>query len=110
VAFRLAEIYDRLRTMAAADHVVAGSGGALSHSAAWAQIITDALGVPIALGPDAEASVRGAALLALEALGQPPPPAPAPARVLQPDPARHARYRAARARQSRLYDSIVPPR
>ena len=107
VAFRLAEIYDRLRPLAAADHVVAGSGGALGHSRAWAQIITDALGVPIALGRDAEASTRGAALLVLEALGQPPPPAPAPALVLGPDAMRHARYRAARTRQSRLYDNIV---
>ena len=107
VAFRLAEIYDRLRPLAGADHVVVGSGGALGHSAAWAQIITDALGVPIALGTDAEASARGAALLALEALGQPAPPTPAPARVLQPDPATHARYRTARRRQSRLYDNIV---
>jgi gluconokinase len=110
VAFRLAEIYDRLRPLAAADHVVVGSGGALRHSRTWAQIITDALGVPIALGGDAEASARGAALLALESLGAqppPPPPPPAPARVLEPDPDRHARYRAARARQSRLYDNIV---
>ena len=107
VAFRLADIYDRLRPLAGADHVVVGSGGALGHSAVWAQIITDALGVPIALGTDAEASARGAALLALEALGQPAPPAPSPARVLLPDPARHARYRTARRRQSRLYDAIV---
>jgi gluconokinase len=87
--------------------VVVGSGGALGHSAVWAQIITDALGVPIALGTDAEASARGAALLALEALGQPAPSVPSPARVLLPDPARHARYRTARRRQSRLYDGIV---
>jgi gluconokinase len=107
VAFRLAEIYDRLRPLARPDHVVMASGGALGHSPAWAQIITDALGVPIALGADAEASARGAALLALEALGRPAPPAPPPDRVLQPDPARHARYRAARARQSRLYDNVV---
>jgi gluconokinase len=73
----------------------------------WAQIITDALGVPIALETDAEASARGAALLALEALGQPAPAAPVPGRVLQPDPAAHARYRNARSRQSRLYDNIV---
>ena len=107
VAFRLAEIYDRLRPLAAADHVVVGSGGALGHSRTWAQIITDTLGVPIALGSDAEASVRGAALLALEALGTQPPPPAAPARVLEPDPGRHARYRAARSRQLRLYDNIV---
>jgi len=43
----------------------------------------------------------------LEALGLPRPPAPPPARILQPDPERHARYRAARERQSRLYDNVV---
>jgi gluconokinase len=107
VAFRLAEIYDRLRQLAAPGHVVVGSGGALGHSPAWAQIITDALGVPIALGHDAEASARGAALLTLEALGVPPPPAQPPAQVLRPDPERHARYRGARERQRRLYDNIV---
>ena len=107
VAFRLAEVYDRLRPLAAADHVVVGSGGALAHSPAWAQIVTDALGVPVALGGDAEASARGAALLALEALGVAVPEAPAPLRVLQPAPERHARYRAARERQRLLYDNIV---
>lgn len=107
VALRLAEIYDRLRPLASADHVVVGSGGALGRSPTWAQIVTDALGVPVTLESDAEASARGAALLALEALGQPLPRAPAPGRVLRPDPERHARYRAARARQSRLYDNIV---
>jgi gluconokinase len=107
VAFRLAEIYDRLRPLAAADHVVAASGGALSHAPLWAQILTDALGVPLALGGDPEASARGAALLVLEALGVPPPEAPAPLRVLRPVPEHHARYRAARERQRRLYDNIV---
>jgi gluconokinase len=110
VALRLAEIYDRLRPLAAPGHVVVGSGGALGHSPAWAQIVTDALGVPVALGRDAEASARGAALLTLEALGLPPPAAAEPARILRPDPERHARYRAARARQSRLYDNIVGSR
>ena len=107
MAFRLAEVYDRLRPLAAADHIVVGSGGALAHSPAWARIVTDALGVPVALGGDAEASARGAALLALEALGVAVPEAPAPLRVLQPAPDRHARYRAARDRQRRLYDNIV---
>jgi len=107
VAFRLAEIYDRLRPLAAADHLVVGSGGALGHSPAWAQIITDALGVPMTLGSDAEASARGAALLALETLGVDAPSPPDPARILRPDPGRHARYQAARQRQRRLYDNIV---
>jgi len=107
VAFRLAEVYDRLRPLAPPDHIVVGSGGALAHSPAWAQIVTDALGVPVALGGDAEASARGAALLALEALGVAVPEAPAPLRVLQPVPECHARYREARERQRLLYDNIV---
>ncbi len=107
VALRLAEVYDRLQPLAAPDHVVVGSGGALGRSPAWAQIVTDALGVPLALGSDAEASARGAALLALEALGLPMPSTPDPARILRPDPERHARYRVARERQWRLYDNIV---
>jgi gluconokinase len=110
VAFRLAEVYDRLRPLASADHLVVGSGGVLGRSPIWAQIVTDALGVPVALERDSEASARGAALLVLEALGQPLPPAAEPARVLRPDPARHARYRAARERQSHLYDNIVGSR
>src|SRR4029077_14470159 len=108
VASRLAEIYDRLRPLAAADHVVAGSGGALGHSRAWGQIITDALGVPIALGRDSEASTRGAALLVLEALGQPLSPAPAPALVLGPDAVRAARHRAARPRRRDLPGTGAP--
>jgi gluconokinase len=107
VAFRLAEVYDRLRPLASADHIVVGSGGALARSPAWTQIVADALGVPIALGGDAEASARGAALLALEALGVAVPEAPAPARVVQPALDRHARYQAARERQRRLYENVV---
>lgn len=107
VAFRLADVYDRLRPLASADHVVVASGGALAHSPAWAQIVTDALGVPVAQGGDAEASTRGAALLALETLGVAVPEAPAPTRLLHPVAERHARYRAARERQRRLYDNIV---
>jgi gluconokinase len=107
VAFRLAAVYERLEPLAAPHHVVVGSGGALAHSPAWAQIVTDVLGVPVSLGGDAEASARGAALLALEALGVPPPQPPTPLRVLRPAPDQHARYRAARQRQDRLYDKIV---
>jgi gluconokinase len=107
VALRLAEVYDRLRPLAATDHVVVASGGALAHSPTWAQIVTDALGVPVALGGDPEASTRGAALLALEALGVAIPEPPPPSRVLQPAPERQARYRAARERQRLAYDNIV---
>ena len=81
VALRLALVYERLAPLAAPDHVVVASGGALRHSPAWTRMLTDALGVPVALGGDPEASARGAALLALEALGVALPEAPEPVRV-----------------------------
>jgi gluconokinase len=51
-----------------ADEVVAG-GGALNASPAWTRIIADALGRPMRLSPHHEATLRGAALLALERIG-----------------------------------------
>jgi gluconokinase len=48
-----------------ADEVVAG-GGALHASPAWTRIIADELGRPMRLSPHHEATLRGAALLALE--------------------------------------------
>jgi gluconokinase len=72
--------------------------------------LADALGVPIEVREGTEASSRGAALLALGALGRPaPPPEPSGTQV-RPDPRRRDIYAAARARQGRLYDSVVGPR
>jgi gluconokinase len=63
----------------------------------------------VALG-EREASSRGAALLALEALGLLPDIAAVPT-ILgarhEPDAARHARYQEGIARQIRLYDLLV---
>jgi gluconokinase len=107
VALRLAAIHARLAPLAAPGHLVTASGGALARSAAWARILVDALGAPLWLAREAEASCRGAALLAREGLGTAPPPAPVEGERLEPDPAAHARYRAARARQERLYEIVV---
>lgn len=109
VAYRLGMVYDRLAPLAADGHRVIASGGALHRSRVWASIVADVLGVPLTLCSDPEASIRGAALLALEALGAPPPPPlPAGATII-PDPGRHGVYRAARERQRRLYDNVVGP-
>src|SRR5215470_10616722 len=110
VAYRLADVYERLRPLAAPDHAVIASGGALSTSHVWSQIVVDALGVPIEVRESVEASSRGAALLALARLGHPLPSPEAAGRTLRPDPRRHALYAAARARQGRLYGSVVAPR
>jgi gluconokinase len=111
VACRLALVHERLAPLARPGHRVIASGGALNASPAWARMVADALGVPLALSRAAQASTRGAAAAALEALGAPPPPAAGDEAAHEPDTARHAAYRALGARQRRLYDIVVgdPP-
>lgn len=80
-----------------ADEVVAG-GGALHASPAWARIVADALGRPFRLSPHPEATLRGAALLALERIGAIEDAvafaaADGAGERLEPDPAAHAVYR-----------------
>ncbi len=105
VALRLALVYRLLAPHAAADHVVVASGGALTRSRAWTQMVADALGHPIAWSHEPEATSRGAALLALDAVGALPDLAAVRAplgETFTPDPARHARYVAALERQAAL--------
>jgi gluconokinase len=105
VALRLAAVYALLAPLAPPDHAVVVSGGALARSPGWAQIVADALGRPLAWSPEEEATSRGAALLALEALGRLPDLAAARASLgatVEPDLERHARYREALGRQQRL--------
>lgn len=69
VAFRLADIFERLSTVADIREVVA-SGGALRDSPVWTQIIADVLCRDLTLNDAPESSSRGAVLLALESLGK----------------------------------------
>lgn len=69
VAFRLADIFDRLKKIARTDEIVA-SGGALRESPLWTQIIADVLGHDLTVSSAKESSSKGAVLLALETLGK----------------------------------------
>ncbi len=69
VAFRFAEIFDRLRSVERIDKIVA-SGGALRESPVWPQIIADVLGRDLILSGVPESSSRGVVLLALESIGK----------------------------------------
>ncbi len=110
VALRFAVLYELLRGAAPQAREVVASGGALLKSPAWMQIMADALGCPIVSSAEAEASSRGATLLALEALGTIERLEDAPASfgpAYTPDPACHDRYRFALERQKKLYEALV---
>jgi gluconokinase len=111
VAYRFALIHERLREVCPRAAAVVATGGALTASPVWTRIMTDVLGVPIQPSLEPEGSARGAALLALEALGAIPSVEAVPGAVgppVAPDPGRHARYRAALARHRELYAALVP--
>ena len=110
VAYRIALVFQLLSQWLPENPQVIASGGALIHSPAWLQIITDVLGRPVAVSEVQEVSARGAALLALEALGALADWEQVPdflSSVCQPDPARHARYRQGIERQQALYNRLV---
>ena len=102
VAFRFADVADLLPEI---EEIVA-TGGALLNDHDWVQIMADALGRPLTTSGVKEASLRGAAVLALERLGASPAPAQL-GRVVQPRPDRTEAFRAARERQRRLYEVVT---
>ena len=102
VAFRFAEVADLLPGL---EEIVV-TGGALLGDPDWVQIMADALGRPLRRSGVKEASLRGAAVIALERLGDTPAPAPLDA-VVEPRPDKADSYRAARERNRRLYEAVT---
>ncbi|HEY1565208.1 MAG TPA: FGGY-family carbohydrate kinase [Gaiellaceae bacterium] len=102
VAFRFAAIADLLPDVSE----VVATGGGLLHDRDWIQIMADALARPVHVSGVPEASLRGAAVLALERLGHEVAAAPL-AGVVEPRPDRAEAYRAAREAQQRLYDALT---
>jgi gluconokinase len=110
VAYRFALIASVLQPLALAGAKTVASGGALRASPLWAQMLADVLGHALTLSGVRESSCRGAALLALEATGKIKSIADAHAplaETYEPDMARHALYRAALARQQKLYELLI---
>ena len=86
------------------------NGGAILHQPAWMQITADVLGRRLIASEEAEATSRGAALMALQSLGELPAIEAATDRlgaVYEPDPTRHAVYQRGLDRQQQLYDLIL---
>jgi gluconokinase len=109
VALRLAIVYGRLAPCASSGHTIVASGAALGHSRVWTQIIADAIGRPVVRSAEPEATSRGAALLALEALGVLPDLSSArqtTGETFVPQAAHHIRYLEALERQRRLDERV----
>ena len=102
VAFRFAAIADLLPGL----REVVSTGGGLLHDRDWIQIMADALARPIHVSDVPEASLRGAAALALEQQGHEVADAPV-AEVVEPRADRADAYRTAREEQRRLYEALT---
>jgi gluconokinase len=102
VGIRFAEIAELMPEV----REIVATGAGLLENPDWTQIVADALGRPVVGSAVEEASARGAAVAALERLGESPEEAPL-GRVFEPRPERTEAYRAARERHERLYRALA---
>jgi gluconokinase len=110
VAYRFAAIMLALRPAAPALREVICTGGALLGSPAWVQVLADVLELPLACADEPEASSRGAAILALEALGflsRTDAPSPAMTRRFLPRAEAAEAHRAAFRAQEQLRRAVL---
>ena len=107
VAYQFLEVFEELVSVSAVTRLVA-TGGALTSSLVWPQLLADVLGRQIALPRATELTSRGAAIIGFEQLGLPPRKAePGILRVLHPDARSHAVYLEAAARQQKLLRAVL---
>ena len=102
VTFRFAAIADLLPDL----REVVATGGGLLHDRDWIQIMADGIGRPVTISAVPEASLRGAAVLALARAGHEAGEAPV-GEVVEPRADRAEAYRAAREAQQQLYDALT---
>lgn len=110
VALQFALAVERLQSSLPLAKQIVASGGALAHAPVWAQMLADAIGQPIALAAEAEASSRGAALFALEGVGLLKSLDEAPCRLLktlEPKPENFHAFQELRARFLKLYETLL---
>ncbi|MGI8688037.1 MAG: gluconokinase [Thermomicrobiales bacterium] len=89
------------------------SGSALLNNPTWMRMLADVLGMPLTISDEAEATSRGAALIALEQLGAIPSWEDVPValgKTVAPNMETHRIYQVAIARQEQMYRLLVPPR
>lgn len=110
IAFSFAAVDDELSSVLGCSPTITASGGALTCSPLLTQVIADTLGRDLTVTRSLEASLRGAALLALQSHGVLADvrlvPAP-PGHTVRSDAERSTRYRAARERRNALYEVLL---
>lgn len=112
ITYQFVVVAQTMRRAVPRPRAVIATGGQLVHSPAWSQMLADALDLPVIISPETEASSRGAALLALHALGRRPGlwrESPSRGRSFRPRRETHQVYERGRRRQQRLYALLLPP-
>jgi gluconokinase len=109
VAIECARINRRLDGIGPGTSRLVASGAAILSSPAWMQMVADASGRQVVAGSLKEASSRGAAIFALEALGlaRAQDLDPGEGRSFMPDPAATTAYNQAAKRQEALYEALI---
>jgi len=110
VSYRFGLVARLLAPHETAPHEVVASGGAMSRSPYWVQLMADVLQRPVVLCRARELTSRGTAILALRALGlwSSLEDVPVPrGDVYEPDRRRGAAYAAAMQRQRGLYEALI---
>lgn len=113
LAYQLGVVYDQLNIALEKREIaptLIASGGTLLGSPLLQSIVADTLNAPLYPALEREASARGAALLAFEALGIIPGVAQVPVELgapVLPEEARHAIYKQGSERQRKLYQTLL---
>ncbi|HNU06805.1 MAG TPA: FGGY-family carbohydrate kinase [Pyrinomonadaceae bacterium] len=106
VAYRFAEIFDRLNEVCKIKEIIA-SGGALRESPVWTQIIADVLGRDMFLPDTREASSRGAVVFALGLSNRPHDSKAPDGTRFEFDTMRRITYLRSRGRHRHFYDTLT---
>ena len=110
VCYQFADVARLLDPHLDDSRAIVASGGALTASPAWVQMMADVLQHRVLLSHEPELTSRGTAVLALRALGAWTSLHDVPLPDLEscaPDPARAGVYRRAMERQQRLYEVLI---
>lgn len=106
VAYRFAEIFDRLNEVCKIKEIIA-SGGALRESPVWTQIIADVVGRDMFLPDTREASSRGAVVFALGLSNRPHDSKAPDGTRFEFDAMRRITYLRSRGRHRHFYDTLT---